>query len=223
MKRNQISLIYGFSSNELLNCRCNNLDDLINQINQINDNLKIFLEESKYYSLINSKNEIYNSYEDTEYFNNFIDNNETIKIIKLSNDLNSIYDLIKQQKSYDYINNELHNNEIKYYKIISKYDCYALEYASENLKNNYDIVMVAVTDHGGSLIYASEDLQNNYDIVMAAVTIYGKSLEYASNNLQNNYDIVMAAVTNCGYALGFASKDLQNNNDIVMAAVNCYD
>ena len=42
--------------------------------------------------------------------------------------------------------------------------------------------------------YASEELQNNKDFVLAAVSKNGEALEYASEELKNDKDVVLAAV-----------------------------
>ena len=46
------------------------------------------------------------------------------------------------------------------------------------------------------LKYASDNLKNNYDIVLAAVQINGWNLKYASDNLKNNYNIALNAILN---------------------------
>ena len=73
---------------------------------------------------------------------------------------------------------------------------YALHNASDDLKNNYDIVLTAVQNDGYALKFASDDLKNNYDIVLTAVKNIGHALEYASDDLKNNYNIALNAILN---------------------------
>ncbi len=144
------------------------------------------------------------------------------------------------------------NNPIKDYEIALKVVAekgLALEYCTEELRNNFEVVMAAVTQCGEALRYASLELRNNVDIAKMAVMQNYRALEYAGeelhNNIEmvkmvamvatqhpdilseldeddkwlNNYEVVMAAVTQSGYELVNASEELQNNYEIVKAAV----
>ncbi len=91
----------------------------------------------------------------------------------------------------------------------------SLRYASNKLRDNYDIVMAAVSRNGWSLKYASEELRDNYNIVMVAVENCGTSLEYASDRLQNNYNIAIHAVKNGKCNLCYVGKELQGNYKIL--------
>ena len=44
-----------------------------------------------------------------------------------------------------------------------------LEYASNDLKNNYDIILAAIQNTCESLKFASDDLKNNYNIILNAI------------------------------------------------------
>ena len=94
-----------------------------------------------------------------------------------------------------------------------------LQFATDNIKNDYEIVFQAVRLSVHALNYASDDMKNNYEIVFRAVQNDGNALEYASDDMKNNYVIVLAAVTQNGNALEYASDDMKNNYDIVLAAV----
>jgi hypothetical protein len=95
----------------------------------------------------------------------------------------------------------------------------ALQYASEDLKSNKDIVLIAVQSNGLALSFASENLQNDKQVVLPAVQRYGLALEYASDDLKSDKEVVLAAVQGYGQALEFASFDLKNDKDVVLAAV----
>ena len=97
--------------------------------------------------------------------------------------------------------------------------CGALEYASSELKNDKDFVLVAVKQNGLALELASEDLQNDREIVLAAVQKNGYALQYASDELKNDRDFVLAAVQANGWALEYAPDELKNDREIVLAAV----
>ena len=51
----------------------------------------------------------------------------------------------------------------------------------------------AVTQDGHALNYASERLKDDKDVVLAAVTQYGHALSYASERLKDDEDVVLAA------------------------------
>ena len=51
-----------------------------------------------------------------------------------------------------------------------------------------------MSNYGGALEFASNRLKNDYDIALAAVSNYGTALDYASDRLKDNKKIVLAAV-----------------------------
>ena len=55
--------------------------------------------------------------------------------------------------------------------------------------------MVAVAQYGCALEYASEVLKNDKEVVMAAVAEVGRALEYASDELKNDKDVKKAAMS----------------------------
>jgi hypothetical protein len=100
----------------------------------------------------------------------------------------------------------------------------ALKYASNELKQNKQLVMFAIQQHGRALRYASEELRKDREVVMAAVQKNDVALEYASKNLRNDKDIVMVAVRQNGNSLRYASNEMKNDKNVVLMAVaqNCY-
>ena len=100
-----------------------------------------------------------------------------------------------------------------------KQNGFALEYASQALKNDPQIVAEAVKQTGTALRYASVALQNDPQIVVEAVKQNWRALEYASPALKNDPRIVVEAVKQTGTALHYASEALQNDWRIVVEAV----
>jgi hypothetical protein len=96
---------------------------------------------------------------------------------------------------------------------------YALQYTSDDLRNNKEIVLIAVAQDGEALQFASDDLRKSKEIVLIAVAQNGLALEFASKELRNDPEIVKIAVKNHGFALRYASKQLKNNKEIVLIAV----
>ena len=138
----------------------------------------------------------------------------------LTQDNNFIIFLLKNMENFlKYTNNEIKDNyEMVMAAVSSAGSC--LKWASKHLQDNKEIVITAVSNRGNSLKWASESLRNNQEIVMAAISNRGDSLEWASKSLRDNQEIVMAAVSNNGCSLKWASENLRNNQDIVMTAVS---
>ena len=65
--------------------------------------------------------------------------------------------------------------------------------------------MDAVKEYGGTLQFASEDLKRNKEIVMAAVKQYWRGLEFASLELQGDCDVVFEAAEHNSYSLQHAN------------------
>lgn len=82
--------------------------------------------------------------------------------------------------------------------------------AADDARDDFDVVMAAVSQNGLALRYASARLKNQRDIVLAAVSQVGLALYHASVALQGERDIVMAAVSQLPAALMYASTELQN-------------
>jgi len=93
-----------------------------------------------------------------------------------------------------------------------------LEYASDELQSDVDIVSTAITNNGLSIRYA-DNFIHDPSIVFMAISQNGMALEFASEELQNNFFIVFNAVLQNGFAIQFASEDLKKNKDIVIAAL----
>ena len=101
-----------------------------------------------------------------------------------------------------------------------------LQYASEGLQADKEIVMAAVNQPAPegfapntALSFASKELQADKEIVLAAVKQNGFVLSFASKELQGDKEIVIAAVMQDFSALEYASENLRSNKEIILAAV----
>jgi len=96
----------------------------------------------------------------------------------------------------------------------------ALAYASDELRDDYNIVLKAVRINGMALEFASKRLQGDRDIVIAALSTFAStSLRFVSPELRSDRDIVMRAVSYYGENLRYASPELKNDYEIVVAAI----
>lgn len=69
----------------------------------------------------------------------------------------------------------------------------AIQYASEELKNDPDVCRTALK-HGADLEMLGEDARDDFDIVYLGVKKNGYSLEYASERLKNDFIITLTAL-----------------------------
>ena len=166
-----------------------------------------------------------------EYLSDELKKDEEIAIISI----NSYFE------SFRHLPDELFDNERVVEAAIenNQFGAEVLEYASERLKDNKDIVMHAVSKSTGvelfsedrpeegytyndALCYASERLRDDTDVVLLSVENNPDSLKSASARLQNDYDVVLTAVKGNAHSLKYASEELRNNKDLVLIAANSY-
>ena len=90
------------------------------------------------------------------------------------------------------------------------YACWAMEFASERIRNSKDIVLTAVEKNGLALEFVSSKLQSDKEVVIAAVKQNGLALEFANNVFKSDTEVVKAAIASKDAAMRFVSKDLLN-------------
>jgi hypothetical protein len=112
-----------------------------------------------------------------------------------------------QQFCFNIINRNYHNKQNLF--IIVQQNGLALEYASDDLKNDREVVLAAVQQNGLALEYASDDLKNDREVVLAAVQQDGFALEYASTNLQDDKEVVNIASQQNPFSTEHASDRLK--------------
>ena len=95
----------------------------------------------------------------------------------------------------------------------------ALEFGAEKFKTNKNIITEAVKSSGKALSFLAENEKNDKNLVITAVKHHGYALQYASEELRNDKDVVITAVGHNGNALQYASEELQNDKDVVITAV----
>jgi len=83
-------------------------------------------------------------------------------------------------------------------------------FASDNLRNDMEVVLSAITNFEPALQYAGENIRGDKRLILDAVSKYGWNLIYASENLRADKDIVLAAILNFLPALKYASIELRN-------------
>ena len=73
---------------------------------------------------------------------------------------------------------------------------------------------------GNKFRYASEEFRNDKEIVLEAIKYSYNSLKYASSKLRADREVVLTAVNFNGWAIQYATQELQNDREIVLEAVN---
>ncbi|KAF0975367.1 hypothetical protein FDP41_005361 [Naegleria fowleri] len=96
---------------------------------------------------------------------------------------------------------------------------FLLKFASEELKNDRDVVCTALKSDYTSLEFASLDLQNDIEIALEETKRNGYALKYVSPQLKKTKDVVLTAVNQNGYALAYASDEMKKDREVVLAAV----
>ena len=95
----------------------------------------------------------------------------------------------------------------------------ALEYTSNALQDDQEVVLTAVVQNERAFRYASGVLRDDPEFVLAAVARNGCALRYVSNTFRDDRAVVLAAVAQNGTALGYASGVLRDDPEFVLAAV----
>ena len=96
---------------------------------------------------------------------------------------------------------------------------WALQYATEELRGDPEIVMQVVSDLGGALEFATQELRGDREIVMKALSKFGDALQFATKELRGDREIVMIAVSQHGLALRYASKELKGDEEMLQLAL----
>ena len=99
----------------------------------------------------------------------------------------------------------------------------SLEFASEELQNDKEIVLVAVKQNGMSLEFASYQLKNDRTVVIEALNkregYYIGPLRFCSDELRNDRNLVLKAVKTNPNVIKLTSEEIQNDRKIYFEAV----
>ena len=101
-------------------------------------------------------------------------------------------------------------------------DFFAFENLPSELRSNKAVVLAAVAhdDVGVCLKYASDELKNDREVVFIAVENSGSSLEYASDEMKVDKEIVLAAIANNEIALMYADESMKKDKEVMLLAIS---
>ena len=101
----------------------------------------------------------------------------------------------------------------------------ALKFAMGDLKGDKELALTALNAQEGAeqvLEVVNKDLTANKELVKQAVGVKGQSLELAADYLKADKEVVLKAVSADGMALKASSEAMRDNKQVVLAAVrNC--
>lgn len=93
-----------------------------------------------------------------------------------------------------------------------------LEFASERLRDDAEVVREAVQTDGRALRFASARLREDPEVVTAAIQT-GYGFESTSDRLRDNRDVALAAVQRPPYPLELVSDRLRDDREVVLKAL----
>ncbi len=95
-----------------------------------------------------------------------------------------------------------------------------LKYASNRLRDDKEVVLLAVKSSGWSLQYASDRLSDDKEVVLFAVKQYWGAWYEASPRLRKDKDVVIEAIKNNIYLLNDVSFDLVDDKEFMLRAIS---
>lgn len=162
------------------------------------------------------------------YFHSFTSVREIIRFIPypLNNDeeIASIA-VAKDSDNFKYLSEELRNNKQILEIALRQYQFgnSPLEFASNNLKNDTEIVMLAIEKDSLyspiAFSFASDNLKNNKQFVLEVVKKNGFTLKFASIILRRDFEVGLEAVKNEYRSFEFVSESLKNDVDFILESI----
>ena len=103
--------------------------------------------------------------------------------------------------------------------VVNNLDVHGLTYAPQKIREDEEIIRLAINKNSYALKYASSSLRDKKDIVLMAVSNQGDSLDYASENLQNNQEVVLAAIKNTASAWEYVGSKFFQDSKMIRASL----
>lgn len=97
-----------------------------------------------------------------------------------------------------------------------------LEFCSVDLKNDNEIVLNALEQHGWNLEYLNEKQKDNKDIVSMATFKNGRPIKFASTRLKADRDFILKIAKKSGCVLEHVSDKLKDDKELVLIECQHY-
>ena len=104
-------------------------------------------------------------------------------------------------------------------RILVTHNPWALEYATDELKNNRSVVNNAVKGEGNALRFAGPEVKNNKETVTLAFSQNIHAMQYAHDDLIEDKAFALQAVQHDGRLIRYFSQEIKENTDIARAAI----
>ena len=102
----------------------------------------------------------------------------------------------------------------------------ALEWASDRIKDNTDIVLSAMKHHRkifpSAVRWASARIRDDEEIMQWAINNSAETLQYASDRIKDNMDLLSPIIKKYPYVLKWVSYRIKDNDEIVRRAITDY-
>ena len=142
--------------------------------------------------------------------------------IELKKNKNIVIEAVKQCPDVVYSDTDLniYLKDIEVMLEVVKKDGYMLRFASEELRNNEDIVVEAVKASKGAIKYVSNKIKDNEEIMIKLMQEdrLGLVIREASDRLKDNKEFVSKAINDSYWALEYASERLRDDSETVALA-----
>ena len=103
---------------------------------------------------------------------------------------------------------------------------FSIKYFSDDIRNNKEIVLIAVAKNGNELKHASDKLKKDREVVLTAIKTVGSyindSIKYADKSFLSDFEIARVALASSGNSLQYFADEIRMDKDIVSIAVSNY-
>lgn len=91
-----------------------------------------------------------------------------------------------------------------------------LEFCSESIKKDHDVIVSALEQHGWNLKYLNDTQRDSKNIVSIATHKNGGPIQFASDRLKNDRDFILNIAKSSGFVLEHVNDNLQDDKELVL-------
>jgi hypothetical protein len=126
--------------------------------------------------------------------------------------------------SLNFASKNLKNDKEFILKAIKQSTGKILQYSGEKMKQDKEVVIEAVKSHSCSLKFASEELKNDIDVVMALLSTkkdfdLDDPFKFVGKKFKGDREIALKAVKRNGKSIQSVSEDLMKDREIILNAL----
>jgi hypothetical protein len=152
------------------------------------------------------------TYDNIDFSNKYL-RNDKLFVLMAVNKFGIYYKNISNELKYDM--------QIIYNAVLNDFNC--LEYIPNEYKNNKEFIKKYLTYNGCNIRYASEELKNDGELVNIAISHdYGSEyvLKYLNHLYKDNEEFIIPILNKYPNCFEYISKRLQNKKEIIMLCIN---